>query len=246
MESKFLNKIPNEWLLAKSNDTNIFIIDGGCNVENNNFKNNIKNYKEFGMSLRYEHGTHVTGIICSNADNVYSVNGLSHDANIYYGAIDVNKKSFDMQIMINVLEWMLNLNITPHVLNLSLAWKTDNLKIKELLKEFYRKGCIICCASSKTLEFPHSYNFVISVANDESYNCDIIAPSSFNSTTESGYRRLTGTSMACAYVSSVAGIAKSYKNMNKDEFLANLIGDYLINCNIDRNLRSEYVQINLE
>lgn len=213
---KLLSNIPPEWKDTNGEGIRIGVIDSGCDIKHQNLR--ISDYKIFGQE-NLRHGTHIAGIISSNAKN-YSIQGLCKKSEIVFAACDfVSYQS--LFELIKALEWIKEKNID--VLNLSFALKKDYEQIKKILKEISEKT-IICSSYSRDLLYPHSYDFVVSVSNKETDNADIIAPGKFISTApENNYTELSGASMATAFVTSVFGVAKSYDKKLSKESILNIV-----------------------
>ena len=217
-----VSRIPEEWKETNGKNIRIGIIDSGCDINHKSL--NVSEYKVFGKE-NLIHGTHIAGIISSNAMN-YSHSGYCKDSEIIFAACDfVDSQS--LIHLIEALEWMKEKNVD--VLNLSFALKKNYEKIYNILFEMSKKT-IICCSYSEKMPYPHKYNFVVSVGKKETDNADVVAPSKFISTfPDDNYSELTGSSMASAFVSSVMGIAKSYDcNLSKDSILNTISGNSLI------------------
>lgn len=226
-----LSQIPKEWIETSGEGIRVGIIDSGCDTKHKNLR--ISDYKIFGQENLF-HGTHISGIISSNAKN-YSVNGLCNKSEIVFAACDF----VDYQSLINLLkalEWIREKNVD--VLNLSFALKKDYDQIRKILKEISEKT-IICSSYSKELHYPHSYDFVVSVGHKETDKADVIAPGKFISTSlNDSYTELSGSSMATAFMSSVFGVAKAYNNKLTKESILNKINGKKIYVP-EKNLFSE-------
>jgi major intracellular serine protease len=214
-----ISKIPKEWILTKGRGVKIGILDSGCFTSHKNL--NIKEYKKFGLTSE-NHGTHIAGIINSNAKN-YSIHGLCTEADIYFAGCDFTQQN-NVVYLYNALEWLKSKKLD--VLNLSFALKTDYESVREILKEI-SNNCIICCAYSEKLKYPHSYEFVVDIDNEK--KASVYAEGNFISTsTKNGYRELTGSSMSTAFVTSVFGIAKAFnKRLTIQEILNTVNGKEL-------------------
>lgn len=216
-----LSNVPKEWIETNGQGVRIGIIDSGCDQTHKNLK--ISDYKIFGQE-NLTHGTHIAGIISSNAKN-HSIHGFCNKSEIVFASCDfVNYQS--LINLIKALEWMSEKKLD--ILNLSFALKKDYDKIKKILEKISEKT-IICASYSKDLPYPHSYDFVVSVGKNETDNADIIAHAKFISTyPNNNYSELSGSSMATAFVSSVFGIAKAYnKNISLDSIINKIKGNDL-------------------
>ena len=200
-----LSKVPKEWIETKGKGIRIGIIDSGCDLNHKNLK--ISEYKIFGQE-NLKHGTHIAGIISSNAKN-YSINGFCNQSEIIFAACDfVNYQS--LSHLIEALEWIKEKKVD--VLNLSFALKKDYDQIRKILEDI-SKNTIICSSYSKELPYPHQYEFVVSVGKKESENPDLVALGNFISTAPNNtFSELSGSSMSTAFATSVFGIAKAFDN----------------------------------
>lgn len=211
-----VSNIPKEWILTKGKGVKIGIIDSGCFIDHRNL--NIKEYKTFGRTSE-NHGTHIAGIINSNANN-YSIHGFCTESDIYFAGCDFTQQN-NLVYLYNALDWMKQQKVD--ILNLSFALKNDHEKIKEVLKEM-SKHTIICCAYSENLRYPHSYDFTIDIDNKK--RGTVYAEGKFISTSaRNSFTELSGSSMATAFVVSVFGIAKSFnKNITINEIYRTING----------------------
>lgn len=236
-----LSHIPIEWKKTHGKDIKIGICDSGCDINHKDIK--IKEYREFG-EVDYKHGTHVLGIISSNSHNFYSIHGLCDKSEIYFSGCNfVNQNSISN--LISSLAWLKSKKID--VLNLSFALKHDNKEIKSILFDMYNSGTIICCSYSDELLFPHSYDFTISVGkeSDIEKKVDIVAPSKFISLAPNNdYIEMSGASMATAFISSIAGIAKSFnKKINKGMLIKEICGESILNIESNSIMNSRKKQV---
>lgn len=216
-----LSNVPKEWIETNGKGIRIGIIDSGCDINHKNL--NISDYKIFGQE-NLRHGTHIAGIISSNAKN-NSIHGFCNQSEIIFAACDfINYQSLiDLS---SALKWMKEKKVD--ILNLSFALKNDHEQIKKIIEEISQTA-FVCCSYSKELPYPHNYNFVISVGKNETDNADIIAKGNFLSTSpKNGYSELSGASMATAFTSSVFGIAKAFdKNISKESIINQIEGNFL-------------------
>ena len=122
---KKLSKIPNEWKETNGKNIRIGIIDSGCDITHKNL--NISEYKVFGEE-NLIHGTHIAGIISSNAMN-YSHSGYCKESEIIFAACDfVSYES--LSHLIEALEWMKEKKVVPEFYNFKCIEK----------KAFFRKS----------------------------------------------------------------------------------------------------------
>lgn len=233
---QYLSKIPDQWIQTKGIGVKVGIIDSGFDVENKYIKESITKIDDYG-STDIDHGTHVMGIMCMNSGQTNAVQGLAQYANYYLASIPMGQKN-GMLYIVDALRHMISYNID--VLNMSFTNYMQNKQMKKLLFQLYKKNTILIAAYSENLLFPHSYPFVISAGKE------IITQSSFYSCISNNkFKRIAGTSMQCAYISSVAAIAKSFdKKIGKSRFIDAIAGSKIrsVNNNSISNIKR---QINL-
>ena len=242
-----LAKIPREWLETNGKNIKIGICDTGFNINHKALKHAISDYRLFGGNKNKEHGTHVAGIIASKPDDINSVKGLATLSKIYLAGISTNSglgyKTLEM-----ALTWVKEINID--VLNLSIAYLEKNKKLERLLEGIAQKTLIISSYSTE-LKYPHSYDYVVSVGIDDN-EADINYIGEFvSASANNGYIKMRGSSMATAFVSSVACLAKSYnKEITKKEFLDKICGEIKLDIKKNNNIiygnQSNYLNIHFD
>lgn len=214
MKQRIVN-IPFNWTMTNGEGAVVMICDTGCDIKHPAIVSSIVDYRAFSqrnMATYTRHGTHIAGIIAGNSSEIC---GVAPNAKLIIA--QVMKGSVGNYVwLIPALEWAMTLNID--VLNLSFAYTLDNRDVKRLLGLLSEKGVIIVSAFAKhPYIYPSSYPFVVSVASfsDSSTTTtekiDIFAHNEFKSSVQSGkYDVIKGNSMATAYFSGVAALAKAY------------------------------------
>ena len=242
---KFLSNIPTEWLNTYGEGCNIGVCETGCEIIHPDIANTVKGYKEFG-EVSYAHGNHVIGIICGGTKKPYVFNGFCNKANVYVGAAVLNKDEKKNKLF-DILTWLADFDLD--VLNLSLAYETEDDRIYGLLMKLSEKT-IINCAFSPRYRYPNSYSFVNSVGYSEMDGVDILGPRRLTSIgMQKRYVELGGSSISTAFVSGVAGLARAYdKNITREQFLKIVLGDKLFEfkCEKSKIYKSNRQQIILE
>lgn len=220
---KFLYKIPSQWIKTSGIGVKIGIIDAGFDVKNKYLKDCITKIDDYG-STDIDHGTHVMGIMSLNSEQPRVINGFAKYSNYYLASIPMGQKN-GMKYMCEAISNMISYGVD--VLNMSFTNYMQDKTMKKLLFQLHKRNTILVAAYSENLLFPHSYPFVISAGKQ------LIAPNTFySSISNNKFKTISGTSMQCAYISSVAALAKSYdKKITKDKFLSIVSGRQLMENN---------------
>ena len=228
-----LSRIPKEWLETSGRNVKVGVCDTGFNINHKALKNAITDYRLLGGNNNKEHGTHVAGIIGSRPDDIRVTNGLAKMSKMYLAGISTNS-GLGYKTLSMALEWMAEVGVD--VLNLSLAYFERDKKLEALLEEIARNALIVS-SYSVSLNYPHSYDYIVSVGVDDC-EADVNYFGEFMSTSASnGYITMRGPSMATAFVSSVACLAKSYdKKITKKEFLSEICGEAKLDVKKNNNI----------
>lgn len=192
--------IPEEWINKQGEGTTVGIVDTGLELANTPFKNKKTIQKKFG-NTNSRHGTHVTSTILQFAPKT----------NIVFagGVLDSYSKLEEM------LEWISEFKLD--VLNLSLSYKEENNKIKEILKKIHCNNTIIVSAFASGVAYPCCYPFVLSAGEQGCFNAPMEWCSYFHNG-QMGIMR--GSSVSTAITSGVCLLGKAIiPFMNKEFFL---------------------------
>ena len=205
-------KIPEEWILSRGSGITVAVVDSHILESSKVFKNNvIKYYKENNFTTYgFEHCTSVCSIIskvaplCKIIVSQALIDRRGTCEGLYRALEKIREDSFD-------------------VLNISLSYDNDNVKINSLIKEFCYKSCIIASVPNTGSDsFPACLDNVVSVSamKHPDYNADIYCEDNFCDTEI----KKTGNSMSTAFVSGLFALAKSYdKTITKESFINQLL-----------------------
>lgn len=207
----------------------IAILDSGINLSHPkmskinllNKYNVIENNENITDNIG--HGTAVTGIIMSMAENI-SISVVK----IYQEELQT-----ELQILLSALEYIL-VNIECDILHLSLGIGYHNKELYELCNAIYKRGTIIVAAfdNSGAVSFPAAFDFVIGVeASTECHKVsdfllfdddivDVYAKGGIHRVawTVPQYTIQQGNSMSAAYVT--GALCKNYvRNLDKSKAL---------------------------
>lgn len=165
----------------------IAIIDTGINsvYSNEHQKNIIKEYNVLEESQNvtddHGHGTEMTSIILG--DEKAGLIGINPNAYIMViKAIDGTGKTDNSNIA-KAIEYLLNLDELPDIINLSLGSLNDDLFLKKEIKQAIDAGIIVVAAvgdyNQKDILYPAAHNGVVSVqAIDMNNNLDAMSNTS--------------------------------------------------------------------
>lgn len=232
---------PNETIDGIDNDLNGYIDDvNGWDAYSND------NNPTPPDPLACTHGTHVAGIVAAATNNNKGIASLGFKAKIM--AIKTSNCSNAIEAGFEGIEYAIasNANI------ISMSWGGSNFSetYQELFDLAYSKGitCIAAAGNDNTEQpmYPASYNHIISVgasnnnnqkASFSNYgsNIDIMAPGediiSSIAETPSSYQTMSGTSMACPFVSSTAALMLCFNPNLKPNDIEDCIKNNATNIN---------------
>lgn len=218
----------------------IGVVDTG--VQENHEDLDIKGFKNFTNSAtpfdEVGHGTHVAGIIGARS-NAKGVLGVSPDSDVYsYKALGSN--SGEMSWVENALEAALNDDMD--IINLSLGGSGASQRLIDICKAAYNAGKWVIAASGNSGRNEHFYpasldTVIASGATDNTRNIayfttygeqlDVVAPGAKILSTYIGnkYAVLSGTSMACPFVSGAVALMLSANVPNDREIVLSSVID---------------------
>ena len=193
--------IPKEWLRKQGEGTIIGIVDTGIKRSLNCFNNTKIVCKTFGQT-EYRHGTHVASTILQ----------FSPKASIVFAA-GMFENYDELESM---LEWISTFKLD--VLNLSLSYSEDNIKIEKLLQNIHNNGTIIVAAFNSRMTYPCKYPFVLKAGKGG----DFEAPDEWVSCFPNGNKgTMKGSSVSTAITSGLCSLGKAIiPSINKEDFLS--------------------------
>ncbi|MBM7704001.1 S8 family serine peptidase [Metabacillus iocasae] len=231
--------------LAGENKVKVAVIDTGIDVNHPELKNkvlapyNVSDPANPGSPA--EHGTHVAGIIASEANNGVGGKGVNPNASIL--PIDVFSGMLGASDYV-VADGILHaIEQGANVINMSIGSFYESPIIKGAVKKAVDKGIVVVAAAGNSgnmeYEYPASFDGVISVGatndkNQKAYfstygpGIDVVAPgenvysSLYTPFKGSTFANMSGTSMSSPIVAGVASLIKS-KYPKLDSYQVNYI-----------------------
>ena len=195
-----------EWTITGGVNSLLGVVD--TNIDDREY---IVHKQLFGYNDNKKHSESVLGIILDK-----NIKGMADKTKVCFAGVAMDSGTYDN--FIQALRWIKQFDLD--VFNLSLAYKDDNVEIRELLLEISKKA-IIVSAYSDVLTYPHSYDFIVSVGNTTGQDVDIVMETGFGRNKE----LYKGTSMSCAFISSLACLAKSFdKSIDRKVFVEKICG----------------------
>ena len=180
----------------------------------------------------YGHGTHVAGIVAAAANNDVGIAGMAYDCRLMNVKVADDYGIFYGSVAAKGVRWAVNHG--ADVINMSLFSVEPSRSLEEAIDYAWSRGVIVVAASGNCIgtkaAYPAYYSNCLAVAATDSNDClaswsswgdwvDLAAPGVDIYSTLPGnqYGSKSGTSMAAAHVSGLAGLLfalRSDKNSN--------------------------------
>lgn len=169
----------------------------------------------------YGHGTHVAGIIAATANNGLGIAGLSPSCRLMNVKVADDNGFFDSMVMADGVIWAVEHG--ANVINISLVSTEPSREMERAVDYAWSKGVVVVAASGNyigsRIAYPGYYASTIAVGASDSNDripswsrqadwVDLVAPGMDIYSTLPGnrYGSKSGTSMAAAHVSGLAGL----------------------------------------
>jgi thermitase len=169
----------------------------------------------------YGHGTHVAGIIAAWAGSSSGVDGLAPECRLMNVKVADDQGRFDSSVVAKGINWAVDHG--ANVINMSLVSMEPSPALERAIDYAWSKGVVIVAAAGNLvgnkIVYPAYYSNCIAVAATDSNDCvaswssqggwvDVAAPGVdiYSTLPENKYGYKSGTSMAAAHVSGLAGL----------------------------------------
>lgn len=214
------------WNRTRGLHTRVAIVDSGADLKHPDLRKKAVAQRDFvnnddTVEDLFGHGTHVAGIAAARTDNGTGVaGGCPYCRLIIAKALDKDGVGYDSDIA-NAIMWSADQG--AKAINLSLGNPAPDSILKQAIDYATSKGAVVIAAAGNNeadgSDYPAAYGNVIAVAatgpndgRDNSYDhgdyIDVSAPGLdiISTVPGGGYAYYSGTSMATAHVTALAGL----------------------------------------
>jgi thermitase len=231
---------PQAWeVTSGANNVVIAVLDTGIDKQQEDLAGKVIAEVNFTGSPTtddiYGHGTHIAGIIAAWAGSGAGVAGLAHDCRLMNVKVADDQGRFDSVVAAKGVNWAVEHG--ANVINMSLVSTEPSPSLEEAINYAWNQGVVVVAAAGNLvgtkIVYPAYYSNCIAVAATDSNDCvaswssqggwvDVAAPGVDIYSTLPGnkYGYKSGTSMAAAHVSGLAGLLFALeKDKNNDGFV---------------------------
>jgi thermitase len=184
----------------------------------------------------YGHGTHVAGIIAAWAGSSTGVDGLAPDCRLMNVKVADDQGRFDSSVAAKGINWAVDHG--ANIINISLMSTEPSSAMERAIEYAWNKGVVVVAAAGNLvgnkIVYPAYYSNCIAVAATNNNDCvaswssqgswvDVAAPGVdiYSTLPENKYGYESGTSMAAAYVSGLAGLIFTMESDRNGNSLVN-------------------------
>jgi thermitase len=228
---------PQAWeITSGTNNVVIAVLDTGIDKQQEDLVGKVIAEVNFTDSPTvedvYGHGTHIAGIIAAAANNGMGIAGLAYNCSLMNVKVADDSGGFDSSAAANGVIWAVDHG--AKVINMALESIEPSPRLEEAINYAWNHGAVVIAAAGNLMGdkivYPAYYSNCIAVAATDCNDCvaswssqgdwvDVAAPGVDIYSTLPGnkYGNKSGTSMAAAYVSGLAGLLfalRSDKNSN--------------------------------
>ena len=184
----------------------------------------------------YGHGTHVAGIIAAAANNGVGIAGMAYDCRLMNVKVADDCGIFYNSVVAKGVRWAVEHG--ANVINISLFDAESSRNLEEAIDYAWSRGVVVVAAAGNCIgtkvSYPAYYSNCLAVAATDSDDClaswsswgdwvDLAAPGVDIYSTLPGdqYGSKSGTSMAAAHVSGLAGLLCALRSDNNSNGFIN-------------------------
>ncbi|WP_428564111.1 MAG: S8 family peptidase [Solidesulfovibrio sp. DCME] len=220
--------VPGLWSMTRGEGIKIGVIDTGADLKHTDLVGAIADSRTFGVRDGAEawdhigHGTHVCGIIAAR-DNNQGIIGVAPRSKLYIAKVLDCEEDLDADVIAEAIDWCVEKGVD--IINISLALYDGSDALEEAVERAVEANVAIVAAAGNEgnyqdfICYPAKYRGVLCVGSVDrnrklsptssvGNRLDLLAPGEeIYSTFPLGiYAKLSGTSMACPFVTGIAAL----------------------------------------